>query len=98
MALTVDNWSKWALIEPIGKMTCGKPVDQVEGFELGGKTPLRRAITEGEDGAESPGDQTGLVQLVRPGYSEMMLFEKDVSLSRNEACFFSLMLSGKDVS
>ena len=54
--LTVDNWSKWALVEPEVDMECGSVADT---------SPF--------------GNASGPPELIRPGFSEMVLFEKNVS-------------------
>ncbi len=48
--ITLDNWSRWSLVDPETQVTCGKQ-------------------------AESLPDP------VRPGFSEMALFEKGVSFN-----------------
>ena len=45
--ITLDNWSRWGLVEPETQVTCGKQASK-------------------------------LPDAVRPGFSEMVLFEKGV--------------------
>ncbi|XP_059085117.1 uncharacterized protein LOC131882093 [Tigriopus californicus] len=58
LALTIDNWSKWALIDPFFDIQCGELVSSL-----------------------SKQNQRDPVQLIKPGYSEMMLFEKKSGIS-----------------
>ena len=70
VGVTLDNWSRWALIDPEAEMECGRVVvRRVDDPQQG----------DGADGEESSAAvEVGLPELVKPGFSEFVMFEKQV--------------------
>ena len=70
VGVTLDNWSRWALVEPEVEMECG--------------TVVVRRVDDLQEGDDSDGEESsatvevGLPELVKPGFSEFVMFEKQV--------------------